>query len=443
MFDFNSAESGATALTEIHPLLVRLRRLISKARATHAGDWRRGADLAQADPTDPTGSATEDPKLIGFKDLTDRLDATSNALALANDTLKTKLAALAPLLATLSTDAATIDDPAWPVGLENLRQALFQVVPFGVPEALPADGLAVTAVLVGRLANQAQTVGKLVEQRLAAASVLRATTFPSALPSDEPARTNELARRNDVLRRNYLDTARALLGAAFSIVPLYRFQSDQSAEIQQALAAPVATSASVTDSWIHSISRVRPTISDLNWASAVSRWIGQSMGDPTVLQLPHRPGTPWIGGKFGADLPSAEWLSFIALNAAVLANPLQAGLLLDDWTETVPTDKETTGVSFNFNRPNATAPQAVLVAVPPVLTGNWSWEDLIASVHEALDLAHLRAVEPDALLGRNAGDLNPAGDYFQTLPATLSEFSQMRVATIDYAARVKASLSQT
>jgi hypothetical protein len=75
---------------------------------------------------------------------------------------------------------------------------------------------------------------------------------------------------------------------------------------------------------------------------------------------------------------------------------LQAGLVIDDWTETAPADQETTGVAFNFNRPNAVAPQALLVAVAPVLRGHWTWDDLVGSVHEALDLAKLRAVEPQS-----------------------------------------------
>jgi hypothetical protein len=99
-------------------------------------------------------------------------------------------------------------------------------------------------------------------------------------------------------------------------------------------------------------------------------------------------------------------------------------------------------VAFNFDRPNAVAPQALLVAVPPVLRGNWVWDDLVGSVHEALDLAAIRAVEPDALLTRDENTPSPAGDYFQVLPAILAEFTAGRVVTTDFAARVYAVHSQ-
>jgi hypothetical protein len=68
------------------------------------------------------------------------------------------------------------------------------------------------------------------------------------------------------------------------------------------------------------------------------------------------PGTPFIGGAFGAALQPGEFLALLAFNGEALAARLQAGLLIDGWTETVPTDRETTGVAFNVNRPNATAP---------------------------------------------------------------------------------------
>jgi hypothetical protein len=96
-----------------------------------------------------------------------------------------------------------------------------------------------------------------------------------------------------------------------------------------------------------------------------------------------------------------------------LAQPL-SGLLLDEWTELVPTEEETTGIAFHFNRPNAAAPQALMLAVAPALRGGWRWDDLAAVVEETLDRARLRAVEPDMVA---------ASEYFQLLPAILSEFS--------------------
>jgi hypothetical protein len=198
-----------------------------------------------------------------------------------------------------------------------------------------------------------------------------------------------------VLRQNYMDAAKSLLGANFCIVPLFKSDPAQASELQQALAAPVVGDAMTVEEWLHSAARVRPRLADLTWAMAGARWIDRAIGDPFVAQLTYQAGAPWIGGTFTSDLPRGEWLSLLIVGAAA-AGGLQAGIVIDDWTETAPADQETTGVAFNFNRPNAVAPQALLVAVAPVLRGHWTWDDLVGSVHEALDLAKLRAVEPES-----------------------------------------------
>jgi hypothetical protein len=294
--------------------------------------------------------------------------------------------------------------------------------------------LTVTRTLIDTLIAQGQAVAKLADQRLAQAQPLRATAFADPLPAIEPDRSKEIAHRNDTLRQNYMEAARALFGPAFAIVPLFRLHTDQASEIAQALSAPPAADALALEAWTHSAARVRPRLGELTWAMAATRWIERAIADPAIVQLPHLPGTPWIGGTVGADQVRGEWLSLSVLGAAALTKPVRAGMMIDDWTETVPTDHETTGVSFNFNRPNAVAPHAILTAVAPVLRGHWEWADLVGAVNEALDLAKVRAVEPDQLLDRNPDEGSPHGDYFQSLPAILSEFSNMRFANVHYAA---------
>ncbi len=439
--DFSKASAGRTSLATLQPLLMRLRRLVIRSRAAHAADWRRSADESQSAPGDPTGSASGHPRLEEFKDLTDHLESAKDGLTHALGVLESALTALAPLIASLETDPGTIANPAWTGTLNGLRSALFAVVPYGVPEALPADGVTVSSALVDRLLRQGIVVSKIAEDRLRQAAELLAPAFSDALPAEEPARTFEQARRNDVVRQRRLDAAKAIFGPAFPVLPLFTLPPDQSSELAQSLAAPVADG-TATDEWLLSACRVRPSVADLAWAFASTRWSGHPIADPAVVQFPHRAGTPWIGGTFGDALPTGEWLSIVVVNAEAAARPLQAGLLIDDWTETVPEDRETTGVAFNFNRPNAVAPQAVLVAVTPELRGHWTFDDLVGSVHEALDLAKMRAVELESLIGRDVNDPAPSGAYFQFLPAILSEFTEGRLANIDFASVVATALAQ-
>ena len=432
--DFAAASAGAVSFARLKPLLSRLRALITRARPMHAGDWRRAADAPEATAGDPTGSASDDPNLLQFKDLVGRLDKAIADLTASMHALDAALAAIEPLRLALDADPASVHDAAWPGALGTLRNALFPLAATGIGEALPADGLVPTKTLIDRLVGQARVVSAMLADRLARAAPLRGLSFATPLPTDEPARTRETLRRNHLLRQSYLDAAQVLFGAAFVIVPLFRFTDAQRSEIAQVCAAPAVQDALALDEWLHSAARVRPRMAELTWAMAGARWCGRAIAEPAVIQLPFSADAPWIGGRFGDALPTGEWLSLVVVDAAATAGELQAGLLIDDWTETVPIARETTGVAFNFNRPNAMAPQALLVAVAPQTLGHWTLDDLVGSVHEALELAKLRAVEPDALVGRRASERAPFGNYFQLLPAMLSEFTSGRLPTTDFGA---------
>jgi hypothetical protein len=63
----------------------------------------------------------------------------------------------------------------------------------------------------------------------------------------------------------------------------------------------------------------------------------------------------------------------------------------------LPADTQTTGLAFHFDRPSSEPPQTWLLVVPPTPTAAWTWADIVDALHETLDAARLRAVEPDQL----------------------------------------------
>jgi hypothetical protein len=52
---------------------------------------------------------------------------------------------------------------------------------------------------------------------------------------------------------------------------------------------------------------------------------------------------------------------------------------------------------MQYDQPNAAPPQSILVAVPPELESPWTVWSLRQVLLETLDLARIRAVDPDAL----------------------------------------------
>ena len=83
-----------------------------------------------------------------------------------------------------------------------------------------------------------------------------------------------------------------------------------------------------------------------------------------------------------------------------------AGLLLDEWVETIPNPSETTAVSFHHDAPGAQPPQSILLAVNPDPSAEWSLATLEAILLETLELARLRLVDSDTLA--DAGQFLPA-----------------------------------
>jgi hypothetical protein len=108
----------------------------------------------------------------------------------------------------------------------------------------------------------------------------------------------------------------------------------------------------------------------------------------------------------------------------------QSGLLIDEWTEMIPSSEETTGISFNYNQPNSAPPQTILLTVSPKETGKWNWDDLVSIIIDTFERAKLRAVEPDMI------DAVPG--ITTLLPTILSEFStSLNNVSLDYGMVVK------
>jgi hypothetical protein len=103
---------------------------------------------------------------------------------------------------------------------------------------------------------------------------------------------------------------------------------------------------------------------------------------------------------FDAAVGPAGGLLAVALHTAAGLDVGKriVGLVCDEWVETIPSESETTGLTFHYDAPAARAPQAVLLAVPPQLEmARWDLDTLVDTVVEAAELARLRGVTPKEL----------------------------------------------
>jgi hypothetical protein len=128
-----------------------------------------------------------------------------------------------------------------------------------------------------------------------------------------------------------------------------------------------------------------------------------------VEQLPREPDARWVALPFDPTAgPADGQLSIVAYTPsgpATSGAPF-AALWLDEFNEVLPSATHTTAAAFHYDQPNATAPQAIVLAVPPRVGDNWTLEMLEATVNQTFDLARLRLVDVDALAG--SGHFLPA-----------------------------------
>lgn len=224
-----------------------------------------------------------------------------------------------------------------------------------------------------------------------------------------------------------MDAVKALLGDGVRIIPRFTLSADQGDEWQNAFDGRATLLAHLlpardfpVDDWMYGIARVRQKMHD--WENVVLLTEAFNTTAPSLMpvQFPFNSAEPWLAMEVPAafDLNKAgEHLLYTAAYEGGVFNknaPRIGGLMIDEWTEVIPADKETAGLAFHFDRPNNEPPQCMLLVTPASAGSRWTWEDLKLSVPETFEMAKKRAVEP-----RDISD----SPLSRLLPATLMAFT--------------------
>jgi hypothetical protein len=321
--------------------------------------------------------------------------------------------ALDQLYASLEAHQATTTaglEPFMTALLTDVQQiAAFDSVPFD-PEK--TNDLAAEETRIQRLRELARQ--KL--RQLADDIVARGNTV-TALSAEAAAKTAS-GEKVELL----LAAGKLVLGDDLLLVPRFRLTQDQGDELALAVAdtsqllthqRDVLRNKFPVDDWVYGVARVKEKM--FHWENTV--FLTEALGNAgtpalTPLQLPYEPADSWLALEFPpAYLMEMEKLLYTAHFARPFdKTALQAGVLVDEWTEVMPSKDEVTGIAFHYDQPNTEPPQVMLLLVPPQLEGAWKWEDIVGGVRETFDMARKRAVEPAQI---------DDGPYAQFLPSTL------------------------
>ncbi len=192
---------------------------------------------------------------------------------------------------------------------------------------------------------------------------------------------------------------RATFGSSFVVLPAFAAAATASfAQLWANSASLQGGDAFASTRFLQRAARVRAGLARMDAAMLLAESLaGAPFALPSVAQLPAVAGDRW-GGLDTAPPPTNSTLSLVAWTpGAQPAGAQIAGLLIDEWIDVVPATTQTTGVALDYPDPGARAPQAILLAVAPDTFPEWTLESVEGSVLEALDLAKIRGVDPDAL----------------------------------------------
>ena len=408
------------------PTRVRARARFTDAMGAEVGRAEIGLDALAVAPLDIL--ATADQGLGG--ELGERLRSAA--------------AAARPAGVAMDSAVSLLDgrDTAWTADIVDvsefveLAQAVSKLVSGAralTPQDLSPPGTGGGAVDTGELearADAAETALRAVFTRvqgasvgdadlLAAAALGARGAIPSANPvrrsAQPPAVAGDLAKRvatldglaagftrigaaPNALRDHDIARLKAVFGDAFTVLPaLDAATTAQWTHLWSGSADLQGHDPLAATTWFQRMARVRPGAGRLNEALLHAESLAEaSLLKLEVAQLPAVPGDRWVGSTGAA--PASGRLSLVAFAPEPVApGDAVAGLILDEWVEVIPSPQQITGLAFQHDDPTARAPQTVLLGVPADDFPDWTLRSVEATILEALDLAKLRAVDPDAL----------------------------------------------
>ncbi|CAN5598258.1 hypothetical protein BH09PSE5_BH09PSE5_28830 [soil metagenome] len=344
-----------------------LRGLLTKARVGSGLDLVRPQDRGSVvdGPLPDAASAGADSFQTVLPDVDRgdkraRLDGARATLQIAIDGLP-----------VLPLDAAAPAEASLAASLNVL--ASFGIVPGGDP-SLPPDAMATTAV-----------------RNAALATLTRSLTSP-----DDPA---------------------ALFGEGFAVLPLAspRYPAitaaalarDPIAATSDAKLAGLGGKAHALESWLETHGRVRPAVGRLADVLLAARLRPASSALPLrAMQLPAEPfpDAPeaergsWVGVTFPSALGPEPVASLVMQTLGTIDLTAGVGVLvIDEFSEVLPSSEATTAMAFGFDAPGARPPQSLLLAVPSQKGVAWTVDSLAALIGETVDLAKIRMVDLSAV----------------------------------------------
>lgn len=203
---------------------------------------------------------------------------------------------------------------------------------------------------------------------------------------------NELAQLE--LRCNYYESIiKLFLGNDFKVIRKIDLDSnsiDLTKSFSRAEIDSDKKQKFVISSWVSGLSRVRPKMKALSQFKIFDGFYNK---EKAVRYIPIQTASngkrnPWISvdfsyePKFKIEKDYTSLLFMLENEEDPRFTKLNKGILIDEWTEFIPNDAETTGVAFNYDQPNNEPPQVLLLCVAS--QNKWDGQDLSTMLRQTI-----------------------------------------------------------
>ncbi len=436
--------AGKRPLGQLLPMIKALKSMITDSRYLGAQDFTPSSSNPLPDPANPNRFDTAELTkriqqlqadfqllLTGLSAIAINASITdSSGTTTLYSNLGTVFTALDAANRSFSDIPFTLDDP----DAEKLISQLIAIANSGQGPVFPKNLVLSTDVLKQTLLDQSRTVSARMntvnKTVLAQLSILPTLTDPSKM-----IKTLILA-------------GQSMIEPAMNILPVFLYNNPSDILQSSADQTQLLTYATGTlhidfpaDEWMQNAAHARPRLGRWDYIRMLSETNGNVL-PLSPVQVPYRVKDSWLAVEFPPNDPldptqpftiHQDTLSVTIHGAgAFVAGGSQSGLLVDDWVETIPTQKEITAVSFNYDQPGTFPPQAILLAVTPQIKGHWTWNDLVNILSDTLLRSKLRAVDPQLLKTVNKPETSVL------LPALLANFTQFDLdIALDYRMNLK------
>ena len=395
---YGSNAGSARNIFELTPILQSLSRIVGNSRMLNPDDFvTPGALTAMSSPAGALDSG-----------------ALYSRMLAARTSLQT-------VVNTLTTDQTNASGTSFTsTQLNTLRSSLISAAQFGVSNAIP-DTISTTTIEVRKaLVDQATSTLSELNKRLTTTGTKLTAVFNALNPTPAVPITPDVHK---VQVTALGEIAKLLFGRSFKVFT--NFTLHNLTEVQNASNYTTLLSDAgpfPVEAWMAGVARVRPRMGEYHKqmvlaesvrynpaATAAFEYTKQSVFQFPVVDTNTNGADRWIGMKLPATYKiPLDAISMVIESDGTSSTIPTCGMVIDEWPEQIPIDKVTAGIAINYDQPSSEAPQNILLAITPEIKSYWLWDDLMDTLNETIEMAQIRAVEPDMIQDSPLSQVLPA-----------------------------------